>query len=178
MEWQEIVESRYSVRSYDNSKPVESEKLERVLQAALLAPTAANRQPFRVFVIPTADYKDALQAVYPRDWFIEAPYVLAVCSVPGEAWVHRDGKSYSDVDAAIVMDHLVLAATAEGLGTCWVAAFTIEAARSLLGIDRGMEPIAFTPLGYAAGKRTAERTRKSMEERIIRLGNQTKEAAK
>jgi len=148
--------------------PVEKEKLERVLKAAVLAPTAANRQPFRVYVIATKGRVEALKAIYPREWFTEAPYVLAVCSTPNAAWVHRAGKNYSDVDAAIVMDHLVLAATAEGLGTCWVAAFDIEAAHSLLGLDSGLEPIAFTPLGYARGEQP-KRTRKQVDELVVWL---------
>jgi nitroreductase len=61
-----------------------------------------------------------------------------------------DGKVYTDVDAAIAMDHLILAATDQGLGTCWIAAFDPAAAREVLGLPEGVEPIAFTPLGYAA----------------------------
>lgn len=178
MEWEEIVERRYSVRSYDKSIPVDEDKLERVLQAAVLAPTAANRQPFRVFVIPTAGREEALKAIYPREWFSDAPYVLAVCSIPGEAWVHRNGKNFSDVDAAIVTDHLVLAAAAEGLGTCWVAAFDHDAARRFLKLDSGMEPIAFTPLGYSKGERTTERVRKPLDELVIRFAGTEEEEAK
>ncbi|WP_438432636.1 nitroreductase family protein [Gorillibacterium sp. sgz500922] len=169
MEWKDLIEERYSVRSYEKTAPVEREKLKRVLQAAVLAPTAANRQPFRVYVVPTAGREDELMEVYPREWFAEAPYVLAVCSEPERAWVHRNGKNYCDVDAAIAMDHLVLAATAEGLGTCWVAAFDFEAARRLLGLDSGQEPVAFTPLGYAKSNRPADRPRKSVEEIVVWL---------
>ena len=94
-----------------------------MLEAGRLAPTAANRQPFRILVIRTAGRKEELARMYHRPWFSQAPLVLGVCSVPAEAWVRRDGKNYADVDAAIVMDHLVLAAASEGLGTCWVGAF-------------------------------------------------------
>ncbi|MFN2289969.1 MAG: nitroreductase family protein [Anaerolineae bacterium] len=149
MEFSELIRNRYSVRAY---KPdaVEEEKLERVLEAARLAPTAANRQPFQIIVIHTAGREDDLQRIYHREWFVRAPLVVCICAIPGEGWVRMDGKVYTDVDAAIAMDHLILAATDQGLGTCWIAAFDPAAAREVLGLPEGVEPIAFTPLGYAA----------------------------
>jgi nitroreductase len=145
----EVIESRYSVRAYA-SRPVEPDKLERVLRAAQLAPTAANYQPFRVIVLRTAGREAELRQVYHREWFVQAPLVIAICTVPSEAWVRRDGKNYGDVDATIAMDHLILAAAAQGLGTCWVAAFDPQAARRVLCVPDGVEPLAFTPLGYPA----------------------------
>ncbi len=166
MEFAELIRQRYSARAY-KPDPVPDEVLARVLEAARLAPTAANRQPFRVFVIRTAARKEELRGVYQRPWFVEAPLVLAVCSLPAEAWVRRDGKSYADVDAAIVMDHLILAATAEGLGTCWVGAFDPAAARKVLALPAGVEPIAFTPLGFAADQ-PPEKKRKPLAELVLR----------
>ncbi|MGC8780693.1 MAG: nitroreductase family protein, partial [Anaerolineae bacterium] len=84
------------------------------------------------------------------EWFAAAPLVIGICAVPGEAWVRRDGANYAFVDAAIAMDHMILAAADAGLGTCWVAAFDPAAAREILGLPEGVEPVAFTPLGYAA----------------------------
>ena len=121
------------------------------MEAARLAPTAANRQPFYVIVIKTEGKEEVLKRVYSRKWFTEAPLVLCVCGIPGQAWTRRqDGKSYCDVDAAIVMDHIILAATELGLGTCWIGAFDPDAAREVLNLPSHVEPIAFTPLGYAA----------------------------
>jgi nitroreductase len=76
-----------------------------------------------------------------------------------------DGKVYVDVDAAIAMDHLVLAATDVGLGTCWIAAFDPDAAREVLGLPEGVEPIAFTPLGYPADKPRTKK-RKSLDDLV------------
>jgi nitroreductase len=149
MEFSALIRTRYSVRAY-RPDPVEEEKLERVLEAARLAPTAANRQPFQIIVIHTDGREDDLQRIYRRKWFVQAPLVVCICAVPDEGWVRMDGKGYTDVDAAIAMDHLVLAATDQGLGTCWIAAFDPAAAREVLGLPEGVEPIAFTPLGYAA----------------------------
>jgi len=144
----ETIERRYSVRGY-KPDPVPDELLERVLESARLAPTACNLQPFRIVVLHTRGREDELARIYGRGWFTQAPLVLAVVALTGEAWRNQAGKSYADVDATIVMDHLILAATALGLGTCWVAAFDAQAAREILALPEGAEPVAFTPLGYA-----------------------------
>jgi nitroreductase len=162
MDFAELARSRYSVRAYKRD-PVPEPVLMRVLEAARLAPTAANRQAFRLLVIRTEGRKEELGRLYQRSWFVEGPLVVGICSLPAEAWVRRDGKSYADVDAAIVMDHLILAAAAEGLGTCWVANFDPSEARKLLALPPEAEAIAFTPLGYPADKPT-EKKRKSLPE--------------
>jgi nitroreductase len=122
MEFTELIQERYSTRAY-RPDPVDAETLQVVLEAVRLAPTAANRQPFRLLVIPTAGREKDLRRIYNRAWFTQAPLVLCICSLPARAWVRMDGKSYADVDVAIAMDHLILAATNLGLGTCWIAAF-------------------------------------------------------
>lgn len=149
MDFFEIAGSRRSARAY-RADAVEDEKLAAILEAGRAAPTAANRQPFRVLVFETSGREAELRKIYDREWFAAAPLVLLICSVPAEAWSRSDGKNYADVDAAIAMDHIVLAATALGLGTCWVAAFDPAAAKALPGLEPGWEPLAFTPLGYPA----------------------------
>jgi len=149
MEFSELIARRYSVRAY-RPDPVDDDKLQRVLQAARLAPTAANRQPFQIIVIHTAGRKAELNRIYNKDWFVQAPLVICACGTLDRGWTRRDGKNYTDVDVAIVMDHLILAAADAGLGTCWVGAFDPIAARQVLGLPDGVEPIAFTPLGYPA----------------------------
>ena len=150
MDFFELIQKRYSVRAYKPDQ-VEETKLQQILQAARLAPTAANRQPFHVIVIKTDGKEATLKRVYDRKWFTDAPVVLCVCAIPDQAWTRRqDGKCYCDVDAAIVMDHIILAAAALGLGTCWIGAFNPDAAREVLNLPPEVEPIAFTPLGYAA----------------------------
>ena len=149
MEFSELIEKRYSVRAY-KPHPVDDERLHQVLQAARLAPTAANRQPFQLIVIHTEGREAELKRIYGKDWFVHAPLVVCACGVPARGWVRRDGKSYCDVDVAIAMDHLILAAADAGLGTCWIGAFDPDAAREVLGLPDDVEPIAFTPLGYPA----------------------------
>ncbi len=149
MDFLELAEKRYSVRAY-KPESVPSETLQRVLEAARLAPTAANRQPFRLIVIHTWGREAELRRIYDREWFVQAPLIIAAVAVHAEAWVRDDGKSYADIDVAIVMTHLILAAAEAGLGTCWIGAFDVAAACEVLGLPEGIEPMAFTPLGYPA----------------------------
>lgn len=165
MEFFELIKKRYSVRAFQ-SRPVEEEKLQKILEAANLAPTAANRQPFKIIVIYTKGKDAELKRIYHRDWFSQAPIVIGICAIKSEAWSRMDGKNYADVDATIAMDHLILAAADQGLGTCWVAAFDPAAAREILGLPDDVEPVAFTPLGYPADEKRSKK-RKSLEE-IIR----------
>jgi nitroreductase len=163
MDFQALIRARYSVRAYKD-EPVGQEKLDRILEAARLAPTAANRQPFRVIVIPTKGRETELRRVYNRDWLTQAPLVLAVCAVPSESWVRKhDGWNAAEVDATIAMAHIVLASAEEGLGTCWIAAFDPGAAREVLGLPPGVIPSAFTPLGYPADSPAPKKRRPAGE---------------
>jgi nitroreductase len=165
MQFLELAKQRYSVRAY-KPDPVEDEKLAQVLEAARLAPTAANRQPYRLIVIRTRGREAELQRVYRQPWFVQAPLIIGVCLVPDEAWVRRwDGKNYGDVDVAIVFEHLILAAADLGLGTCWIGAFDAKAAREVLGIPETVVPMAFTPLGYPADK-PSPKSRRPLDELV------------
>lgn len=147
MQFLQLILRRHSVRSY-KTDPVEEDKLNQVLEAARLAPTAGNRQPFKLIVIHTPDKKAELRRIYDRAWFVQAPLVICACGIPDQASIRTDGKNFCDIDVAIVMDHLILAATDLGLGTCWIGAFNPSAARNVLGLPDNVQPIAFTPLGY------------------------------
>jgi nitroreductase len=147
MDFIDLISKRYSVRAYKPDR-VEEEKVNIILNAARLAPTASNRQPFRIILISTHGKEHELMTIYPRKWFSQAPIVLCVCGIPSEAWIRNDSKIYLDVDVAIVMDYMILAATNLGLGTCFIAAFNSINARKVLSIPDDVEPILFTPLGY------------------------------
>jgi len=162
----ETIAARYSVRGY-KPDPVPGELLDQVLEAARRAPTAANRQPFRLVVVETKGREDELARVYGRGWFTQAPLVIGVVAVPAEAWRRMDEKPYDEVDATIAMDHLILAATALGLGTCWIAAFDPAAAREVFGLPGDVEPIAFTPLGWP-DKAAANTDRRPLDDLVKR----------
>jgi len=149
MDFDQLVKLRYSCRYY-SPDPIEEKLLTKVLNAARLAPTAANNQPFQIIIINTENNQEDLLKIYNRKWFVQAPLILCICSIPEEGWIRHsyDKKNYSIVDAAIAIDHLTLQAADLGLGTCWIAAFNPSEAIDYLKIPKGVEPIAFTPLGY------------------------------
>jgi len=150
MDYFDLIKRRYSVRAY-KSDPVNEAQLAKVLEAARLAPTAANRQPFQLVVAHVKGREEELARIYHRKWFIQAPLVICACGVPAQGWVRgADGFNCTVMDVAIAMDHLILAAADLGLGTCWIAAFDVVAACAAFGLPRGVEPIALTPLGYPA----------------------------
>lgn len=164
MHFLELIKQRYSVRAYKPDS-VEAEKLEQVLEAARLAPSACNRQPFQLIVFATAGRQEELRRIYHRSWFSQAPLVICACGLPDRAWSRKDGQNYVYVDTTIAMDYITLAATDLGLGTCWVAAFDPAAAREVLGLPSDVEPVAFTPLGYPADQPKAKE-RKSLPELV------------
>jgi len=164
MDFQELIERRFSVRAY-RPDPVPDELLQRVLEAARRAPTANNQQPFGMVVARTEGRRAELGRIYHRPFFTEAPLVIGVCGVASQGWVRKDGRRYLDVDVAIAMDHLVLAAADAGLGTCWVAAFDARAAREVLRLPETVEPIVFTPLGWPA-ETPREKQRKPLAELV------------
>jgi nitroreductase len=165
MEFLELAKKRYSCRAY-KSDPVEDAKLQQVLEAARVAPTACNLQPFQLIVIHTKGREAELRRIYSSSWFTQAPLVICACGIPSESWKRRDGKSYCDIDVTIALDHLILAAASLGLGTCWIGAFNPHAARQILGLPDSVEPIAFTPLGYPVDS-PGRKSRKSLDE-IVR----------
>ena len=143
-----LAEKRLSVRAYKPDE-VPEEMLQAVLEAGRLAPSAVNKQPWRFIVVRSETGRRALGAAYAREWFWKAPVVIAVCILPGEAWVRAfDGKNYARVDGALAMDHMQLAAAELGLGTCWIGAFDPAAVRGVLGLPDGVEVVGMTPLGF------------------------------
>lgn len=143
----DVVKQRRSVRAY-LPDAVPEEKLKAVLEAARWAPSACNRQPWRIIVVQSEESRRALSTAYSKEWFWTAPIVLAVCVWPKEAYVRGyDGKNFADVDGSILMDHITLAAASVGLGTCWIGAFEPESAKQILRVPDGVEVLAMTPLG-------------------------------
>ena len=166
MEFIDVINERYSVRGYLD-KEVEKEKLEYVLNAATIAPTGVNAQPFKVYVIDTRKYKDELSKIYAAGWFVEAPYVLCVVAVKDKAWTRPwDQKNIADIDATIVMDHIILAATDVGLGTCYIGAFKKYEAHKFLNLEENEEPVLFTPLGYGNAE-PRDTPRKELDDFVV-----------
>ncbi|WP_297982159.1 nitroreductase family protein [uncultured Methanobrevibacter sp.] len=166
MEFFDVIEQRYSMRGFED-KEVEKEKLDKILEAARLAPTGVNFQPFRVVVIDTEKYADELKEIYPAEWFLEAPLALCVVASKERAWTRKfDGKNIADIDATIVMTHIILAAEDLGLNTCFIAAFKPDKAKEFLALDDEWEPVLFTPLGYGNAE-PRDTPRREIEELVI-----------
>ncbi|TKG97260.1 nitroreductase [Puteibacter caeruleilacunae] len=164
MNFIDLAKRRYSVRSYSD-KPVSKDLIQQVLEAGRIAPSAVNFQPWEFVIISEPENAKAFQEVYHRDWFNQAPVYIVICGDHNQAW-HRqaDGKDHTDVDASIAIDHMTLAATDAGLGTCWVCNFDVEKCREYLKLPDHIEPIAILPLGYPAKDDIPEKKRKSLDD--------------
>jgi|WetSurMetagenome_2_1015567.scaffolds.fasta_scaffold01296_9 nitroreductase len=158
----ELAKKRYSVRSYLD-KPVEESLLLKILEAGSVAPSACNNQPWVFIVVRKEENKKALLSAYGRPWLAQAPVILALCCDASQSWRRGDGKNFGDVDVAIAMDHITLAAAEAGLGTCWIGNFQVDEARRVLGLSRNVEPVVLTPLGYPASQPPVKKRKKLQE---------------
>jgi nitroreductase len=161
MDIYETIRTRKSVRSYLD-KPVEEEKLDRVLEAARLAPSARNRQEWRFVVVtdPTTRRK-LVDAASGQEFVGSAPVVIACCAET-DGHLMKCGHPSFLIDVAIAVDHLTLAAAGEGLGTCWIGAFDQGAVRSILGIPEEIQVVELLPLGYPDDTSTKQKQRYPM----------------
>ena len=164
----DLVKARYSVRSYTD-QTIEKEKLDYIMECVRLAPSAVNFQPWKFYIIESAEAKSKLCQCYTREWFASAPLSIMAYADHTQSWKRRhEGKDHADVDISIAVEHLCLAATEQGLGTCWVCAFDATLCTSLFSLPDHIEPIALIPIGYPADE-AKEKSRKSMKEIVFKL---------
>lgn len=148
MDFQEVLKRRYSCRAFAG-REIEGEKLERILEAGRIAPTAVNKQPVHIWAVSNRDTLEAIKGVTRSNY--GAPLLLVVGCRPADAWVRRyDGKNGADVDAAIVATYLMLAAENEGLATLWVGSFDPSLLKDILPDTDGYELVAMINVGYPA----------------------------
>ena len=159
-----VIMERRSVRRY-RSEPVPQDVLLRVLDAARFSPSGKNLQPWKFIVVKNETLKQRLAEASLRQSFIaDAPIVVVACGFPDKCYSRMGNYMKSwPVDVAIAVEHLMLQAQEEGLGTCWVGAFDEEEVRSILHVPDGVKVLALTPLGYPDEK-PVPRRRKSLEE--------------
>jgi nitroreductase len=163
----EAIRKRYSCRKY-LPKPVEEEKLRQVLEAARLAPSASNRQEWRLVVVTDPARRQQLAAAAGNQRSVsEAPVVIACCAET-DGHVMRCGEKCYPIDVAIAIDHMALAAAALGLATCWIGAFDAAAARKALGIPETVPVVELLPLGYPADAPPAQKNRLPLEKIVKR----------
>ncbi len=166
MDLLEVFKKRRSIRKY-KAAPIEKEKLFRVLEAGRLAPSAANKQPWYFIVVDSEEVKKKLFNAYPSEWFIKAPAIIVACADPSLAWKRKDGEEYWKVDLAIAIEHIVLQAYSEGLGTCWVCAFNESEAKKALNIPEGIRVVAMIPIGYPDEEKGEVTNRKQLKEIVF-----------
>ncbi len=147
MDFLHLARKRYSTRQFD-SKTVEPDKLSRILEAGRIAPSAANYQPWYFIVITEIEQRKKFWSVYQQPWFMDARVYIVLCADHNTSWKRSDGKDHSDIDIAIAADHMTLAATEIGLGTCWICHFDVAACRKILNLPDYIEPVVILPVGY------------------------------
>ena len=163
MSFVELAKERCSVRSYKDL-PVEREKILKVLEAGRVSPSACNFQPRYFIVVQDKDLKEKIYTTYPREWFKQAPVIILVCGDHNQSWRRGDGKDHCDIDVAIAIDHMTLAAVEQGLGTCWICAFDAQLCHEILELPEHMEVVALLPLGYPEKESDMERHNKGRKD--------------
>ncbi|WP_026487456.1 nitroreductase family protein [Caldanaerobius polysaccharolyticus] len=152
MELFDVIEKRRSVRKYVN-KPVPEESIRKVLNAARLAPSWANKQCWRFIVVTDPELRlklgEAMNNNPNKSCYVDAPVDIVVCAKRHDSGIH-DGKEYFMFDLGLAMENLVLAAADEGLGTCIIGWFEAGPIKQLLHIPENYEVVVVTPLGYPA----------------------------
>ena len=160
----EAITNRRSVRAYE-PRAVPEESLNRVLEAARLAPSANNRQDYTFVVVKDAAKREKLvDAAADQEFVGEAPVVIVAVSLNPERIMSCDVPAYA-VDVAIAVDHMTLTAVEEGLGTCWIGAFSQEKVKRLLGIPEAYKVVTLLPLGFPADK-PGVNNRKKIEDMV------------
>jgi nitroreductase len=149
MDFYDVINSRRSVRAYKND-PIPKDALERIGQAVREAPSACGLQPWRFRIILNPETRKKICSVYTRPWLAQAPAIAAAIGDKESCWKRLDGRPAVDIDTAIAMEHLVLAASAENLGTCWICAYDVPQMDAVLGVSSPWTTVAITPVGYPA----------------------------
>lgn len=158
---------RKSIRQFSD-RPVEPDKAERLIEALRRSQSAANRQPWHFIVLSSPAERAVLDDAFTKEGFRKAPLLVVACADPAQAWTRRtDGINYSWVDVSIAVTEMIGAATAEGLGSCWVAAVDAGLVKERLGVPAHIDIVAVIALGYPEAELVVEeKPRKSLAEII------------
>ena len=171
MEFYEVINTRRSIRSYKNT-PIPEESLKRVMMAARIAPSGHNRQFWKFYIVESEDKKEKVaEACGGQTWIAEAPAVIVAVGwkVPFSRGGYMGEMTFT-MDVSIAFTQLILAARAEGLGTCWIGDFSNEKVKEALGLPDEEHVVAVTPIGYPDRGGFSENTkRKSLDEITERI---------
>jgi nitroreductase len=168
MDFWQVLDKRRSVRDFDSSVEVSDEAVERLLQAAIQAPSAGNRQPWHFYVVRDAKVRQGLAgAAFGQSFVAEAPVAIVVCADPEQSaarYAQRGRDLYCLQDTAAAAEHILLAAVSLGLGGCWVGAFDEGRAAKVLGLPSTLRPVAILPIGKPAGESGIRTSRRAVRE--------------
>ncbi len=169
MNFIELCLKRFSARNYTD-EPVSDADLHYILESFQVAPSAVNRQPWKFLIVQSEEAKAKVQRAYDREWIKTAPLYIIAFKNTNEQWVRKyDGKPHGDIDVAIAVEHICLAATDCGLGSCWVCNFNPDIIKAEFPQPVEFEPIAIIPIGHIPEDgNVAVKTRKSLD-RIVQM---------
>lgn len=162
MDFYEVVNKRRSIRAYQD-KAIPTDSLTRIGKAVQVAPSACNRQPWKFLVVQNDAMRADICACYSGPWLAQAPAIIVALADFDTCWKRSEGTPIADIDLGIAMEHVVLAAAAEGLGTCWICAYEIARLNQALKIQEPWSALAISPLGYPK-ETPGEKPRKPLDE--------------
>jgi len=167
MDVMEAIRRRRSIRGYLN-KPIEDKKLNLILEAGRLAPSAGNRQEWRFIIVRDKSKRDRLMQAAKGQAFVgEAPVVIACCADEPTQHVMTCGQLCYPIDVAIAIDHMTLKAVEEGLGTCWVGAFYEDKVKEILNIPDNIRVVEMLAVGYPKDASLKEKDRLPLEKIVM-----------
>ena len=162
----DLCKIRHSVRAFDKKMPEES-AWNYVMECVRMAPSAVNFQPWKFRYVTAPEDLAKLAECYNRDWFKEIPSCFVAYRDTSKEWVRKsDSKAHGEIDVAIAVEHLCLAAAEQGLGTCWVCNFDVQKCLELFPVDENLVPIVLIPMGYPADT-VKDKNRKPLEDILL-----------
>jgi len=171
MDFYDLIKKRESVRDYDSNRKINDDVLNRILNAGRLAPSASNRQPWTFLLVSSKEKLEKVRACYHKSWFQQAPHILIIIGDKTKSWVRSyDGYNSIETDLAIAMDHIILAAEYENVGTCWIEDYDFKVLSDAIHLKENRVIFSITPLGYQnkGYQKHGNKKRKSLEE-IIKI---------
>lgn len=167
MNFYDLVKNRESVRDYNSNEIIDKEVLNRIMNAGRLAPSASNKQPWTFLLVSSKEKLEEVRPCYTKPWFQQAPHILIIVGDKSSSWIRaHDGYNSIETDLAIAMDHIILAAEYENVGTCWIEDYDCKILSDAVSLKENEVIFSITPLGYqnSGYQKNNNKKRKPLEE--------------